>query len=55
MGKLETEAEELKIRYEKVIRESRKVTEVKDLEMDTVSIYSLQCAVLLYDTLCTEV
>ncbi|XP_066478857.1 protein BCAP isoform X4 [Tiliqua scincoides] len=35
VGKLETEAEELKIRYEKVIRESRKVTEVKDLEMDT--------------------
>ncbi|XP_066478858.1 protein BCAP isoform X5 [Tiliqua scincoides] len=36
VGKLETEAEELKIRYEKVIRESRKVTEVKDLEMDTM-------------------
>ncbi|KAJ6656296.1 hypothetical protein lerEdw1_003952 [Lerista edwardsae] len=36
VGKLETEAEELRILYEKVIHESRKVTEVKDLEMNAM-------------------
>lgn len=52
---METEAEELKVRYEKVIDESRKLTEGKDLEMDVVGIHRLQCAVLLYNMLRREV
>lgn len=48
---METEAEALRILYEKVIRESRKVTEVKGLEMNAVSIHSQQYAVLFYNTL----
>ncbi|KAF7243360.1 Protein BCAP [Varanus komodoensis] len=49
--KLETEAEELKAMYEKVIWESRKMTEDKEVEMDAVSACGPQRLPLLYTML----
>lgn len=48
MQGLVQEAEELKTRYDKILRENQKVLEAKDLEKDEVSLHTLQRNLFLH-------